>query len=71
MVANLVEKDVTRVPAGTNAEVEVDAFPGEHFTGRVSRVAPVFDPATRTAEMEIEYRTRDSASSLECTLVCN
>ena len=34
--------------------VEVDAFPGEQFTGRVSRVAPVFDPATRTATMEIE-----------------
>jgi membrane fusion protein, multidrug efflux system len=54
MVANLVEKDVERVPAGTSAAVEVDAYPGEQFTGRVSRVAPVFDPATRTAEMEIE-----------------
>jgi RND family efflux transporter MFP subunit len=54
MVANLVERDVKRVPAGTNAAVEVDAFPGERFAGRVSRVAPIFDPATRTAEMEIE-----------------
>ena len=54
MVANLVEKDVKRVAAGTPADVEVDAYPGEKFTGRVSRVAPVFDPATRTAEMEIE-----------------
>jgi RND family efflux transporter MFP subunit len=54
MVANLVEKDMKRVPAGTSAAVEVDAFPGEKFAGRVSRVAPVFDPATRTAEIEIE-----------------
>jgi RND family efflux transporter MFP subunit len=54
MVANLVERDSKRVPPGTNAAVEVDAFPGEKFQGRVSRVAPVFDPATRTAEMEIE-----------------
>jgi RND family efflux transporter MFP subunit len=54
MVANLVEKDTKRVVAGTPAEVEVDAFPGEKFSGKVSRVAPVFDPATRTAEMEIE-----------------
>jgi RND family efflux transporter MFP subunit len=59
MVANLVEKDVKRVPAGTSAAVEVDAFPGETFAGRVSRVAPVFDPATRTAEMEIEVPNRD------------
>jgi multidrug efflux pump subunit AcrA (membrane-fusion protein) len=53
-VANLVEKDASRVEAGTPGEVEVDAFPGERFKGTVSRVAPVFDPATRTAEMEIE-----------------
>jgi RND family efflux transporter MFP subunit len=54
MVANLVEKDVRRVKVGTHADIDVDAYPGETFTGRVSRVAPVFDPATRTAEMEIE-----------------
>ena len=40
------------------AQVEVDAFPGEKFTGRVSRIAPVFDPQTRTAEMEIEVPNR-------------
>ncbi len=54
MVANLVEKDFRRIAAGTPAQVEVDAFPGEKFAGKVSRVAPVFDPSTRTAEMEIE-----------------
>lgn len=54
MVANLVERDVKRVGPGTPATVEVDAFPGESFAGKVSRVAPIFDPATRTAEMEIE-----------------
>ena len=54
MVANLVERDVRQVRAGTPAVVEVDAYPGEKFSGTVSRVAPVFDPSTRTAEMEIE-----------------
>ncbi len=54
LVANLVEKDFRRVQAGVEAQVEVDAFPGETFSGKVSRVAPVFDAATRTATMEIE-----------------
>jgi RND family efflux transporter MFP subunit len=54
MVANLVEKDFRRIARGAQALVEVDAFPGEEFTGQVSRIAPVFDPATRTATMEIE-----------------
>ncbi|HEX2340405.1 MAG TPA: efflux RND transporter periplasmic adaptor subunit [Vicinamibacterales bacterium] len=64
MVANLVEKDLSRVRQGTAAAVEVDAYPGEQFTGQVARVAPLFDAATRTAQMEIEipnpaYRLKD------------
>lgn len=54
LVVNLVEKDLRRVEAGTPAVTEVDAYPGEQFIGRVARVAPVLDPATRTAEIEVE-----------------
>ena len=54
LVANLVEKDLRRVAIGTPARVDVDAYPGEQFEGRVARVAPVLDPATRTAQMEVE-----------------
>ncbi len=54
LVANLVEKGFNKIAAGVSADVEVDTFPGEQFKGQVSRVAPVFDPATRTAAMEIE-----------------
>jgi len=54
MVANLVERDAKRLSVGMPAQVEVDAFPGEKFTGKIGRIAPVFDPQTRTAEMEIE-----------------
>jgi RND family efflux transporter MFP subunit len=54
LVANIVEKDMRRVSTGDSANVEVDAFPGETFAGRIARVAPVLDPATRTAQIEIE-----------------
>ena len=54
LVVNLVEKDLRRVLVGAAGRVDVDAFPGEAFEGRVARIAPVLDPATRTAEMEIE-----------------
>ena len=54
MVANIVERDIKQLSAGMPAQVEVDAFPGEQFTGKVGRIAPIFDPQTRTAEMEIE-----------------
>ncbi len=59
LVVNLVEKDLRRVSAGMPTEVSVDAFPGETFKGTVARVAPVLDPATRTAEMEVEVKNPD------------
>jgi membrane fusion protein, multidrug efflux system len=54
LVANVVEKDLDQLQAGDDTRVEVDAFPGEVFTGRIARVAPVLDPATRTASIEVE-----------------
>lgn len=54
LVANVVERDLRRVTQGMAAGVGVDAYPGERFVGRVARVAPVLDPATRTAQIEVE-----------------
>jgi len=54
MIANVVEKDLRRVTAGMKADVTVDAFPDERFAGRIARVAPVLDPTTRTATIEVE-----------------
>ncbi|MBI4264632.1 MAG: efflux RND transporter periplasmic adaptor subunit [Acidobacteria bacterium] len=54
LVVNVIEKDLKQIQAGDETRVEVDAYPGEVFTGRIARVAPVLDPATRTAPIEIE-----------------
>jgi HlyD family secretion protein len=54
LVANVVEKDLKELESGNGTRVEVDAFPGEMFMGRIARVSPVLDPATRTAPIEIE-----------------
>jgi RND family efflux transporter MFP subunit len=54
LVANVVEKDLRMVSPGDMAVVEVDAYPGEKFNGKIARVSPVLDPATRTAAMEVE-----------------
>lgn len=59
MVVNVVEKDIRLVTVGDSGDVDVDAYPGEKFQGRVARVAPVLDPATRTATMEIEIANND------------
>jgi RND family efflux transporter MFP subunit len=59
MVVNVVERDLRRMTAGLRAQVEVDAFPGEKFVGRVANIAPVLDPATRTAQIEIDIPNGD------------
>jgi membrane fusion protein, multidrug efflux system len=59
LVANVVEKDLRLVSAGDVAVVEVDAYPGEKFNGKIARVSPVLDPATRTAAMEVEIPNSD------------
>ena len=59
LVVNVVEKDLRMVTAGDVGIVEVDAYPGEKFNGRIARVAPVLDPATRTASIEIEIPNAD------------
>ena len=59
LVANVVEKDLRMVDVGDTALVDVDAFPGEKFKGRIARVSPIIDPATRTAPMEVEIPNPD------------
>ena len=59
LVANVVEKDLKPLRAGDGARVEVDAYPGEMFSGRIARMAPVLDPLTRTASIEIEIPNAD------------
>jgi RND family efflux transporter MFP subunit len=60
LIVNVVEKDLRMVNAGDIGIVEVDAYPGEKFNGRIARVAPVLDPATRTASIEIEIPNSDN-----------
>jgi HlyD family secretion protein len=39
--------------------VEVDAYAGRAFSGRVARISPVLDPATRSATVEVEIPNAD------------
>ena len=48
------ERDLTRLSVGQPAIVEVEAFPGERFRGRVLRVSPVVEAATGTIRVTLE-----------------
>jgi RND family efflux transporter MFP subunit len=52
--ASVPEREVGKLRVGHRANVRVDAFGDQVFQGRVARIAPVLDPATRSATLEIE-----------------
>ena len=51
--ANISEQFFTTVKVGQKVTIEVDIFPGEMFEGKVSRINPALDAATRTFGVEI------------------
>ncbi len=51
---NVPERNVGKLRVGNIAEVRVDAIPDQVFHGRVSRISPVLDAATRSALIEID-----------------
>lgn len=57
----IIERDYGFIKNDQAAEVVVDAFPGRSFTGRVSRIAPMLQEASRVAQMEVEV-ANDSLS---------
>jgi RND family efflux transporter MFP subunit len=48
------EGDVHRLKLGQAAHVDIDALPGTRYEGRVVRLAPSLDPATRTLDAEVQ-----------------
>jgi membrane fusion protein, copper/silver efflux system len=52
--ADIYEQDLRFVRLGEAVEVEIAAYPGERFAGRVSYVYPEVRPETRTARIRAE-----------------
>jgi len=55
----LPERFLAAVRKGQPVRAAVDPYPGETFTGRVSLVGGVVDPATRSFNVETEFPNRD------------
>ncbi len=51
---NVPERNIGRLRVGNEAVIRVDAIPERGFEGRIARIAPVLDAATRSALIEID-----------------
>lgn len=55
----VAEKDYGRLQPGQGVSLATDAYPGESFSGRIERIAPVFREATRQARVELSANNPD------------
>jgi RND family efflux transporter MFP subunit len=53
-LANVPEKEVSKLRLGSRAFIMVDALSNTPIGGKIARISPVLDPATRTALVEVE-----------------
>ncbi|MGE3841925.1 MAG: efflux RND transporter periplasmic adaptor subunit [Vicinamibacterales bacterium] len=65
VLADVYEADITRIRAGSEARVRVDAYPDRTFVGRVTYVADILDPQTRTAKARVIVDNPDAALKLD------
>ena len=54
VVADVFEQDIAAVTVGQQAQVRINAYPGERFEGRVAHVYPTLKAETRTVPVRIE-----------------
>jgi RND family efflux transporter MFP subunit len=55
----VTERDYARLSVDQTATLSTDAYPGETFSGRITRVAPVFRQASRQARVEVTVDNPD------------
>lgn len=65
VLADVYEKDFTNVRPGTDVSLRVDAYPDRVFTGRLTYVADLIDPQTRSAKARVVVTNPDTALKLD------
>ena len=63
--AEVYEKDLGRLRVGQAALIQVDTYPNETFSGKVTYVSDFLEPRTRTARVRCEVPNRDMRLKLD------
>ena len=54
ILCDVYENNLPTLQVGETAEIRLNAYPDQVFTGRISNILPVLDPNLRTAKVRIE-----------------
>jgi len=56
VLCDVYENDLVNVRLGEKAEVRLNAYPDQVFSGTIANIGPILDPNIRTAKVRIEMR---------------
>jgi cobalt-zinc-cadmium efflux system membrane fusion protein len=56
VLCDVYENDLVNVRLGEKAEIRLNAYPDQTFTGTIGNIGPVLDPSIRTSKVRIEMR---------------
>jgi Cu(I)/Ag(I) efflux system membrane fusion protein len=59
VLADIYEHDLARVSEGQPAQLELAAYPGERFAGKVGFLSPTVDPQSRTLRIRLTFKNPD------------
>ena len=59
LLVGISESEYTKVKKGDGVSLTVDAFPGRTFSGKIERIYPVVDAATRTFKAQVVVANTD------------
>ena len=65
VLADVYEKDLSKITRDGTVAIKVDAYPARTFTGRITHVSDIIDPATRTARVRCVVENGDGALKLD------
>lgn len=65
VLADVYEKDLAKITTKGSVSVKVDAYPDRTFTGRITHVSDLIDPATRAAKVRCVVDNKDGALKLD------
>jgi cobalt-zinc-cadmium efflux system membrane fusion protein len=56
IICDVYENDLSNVHLGEKADIRLNAYPEQVFTGTINNIGPVLDPNIRTSKVRIEVR---------------
>jgi multidrug efflux pump subunit AcrA (membrane-fusion protein) len=59
VVVNVIERDFAKIKLNQKANISVETYPDETFSGKITLISPTINPTTRTASVEITIPNRD------------